>query len=224
MNEPKRTATRSGRRSVIWLCVAGVGWCVLLADGWARLYSYTYRPEATERAASDWPGGVSLGPSATGFRIVVFVHPLCPCTQATLQELDETLVRIPNDVSVVAVPVTCGLSPTDMASSRIIARLQRIPRVTIHPDPDGELRRRFGARVSGEVFAFAGDRCVYHGGLTPGRGHQGDFAGQRRLEGLAAATGRLRGRPTEACCEAPVFGCRLPGDDCSKTHPPPEAR
>jgi hypothetical protein len=112
---------------------------------------------------------------------------------------------MPGDVAVVAVAVTAGLPASDVTSSRSLAALRNMPRVRLRLDPTGDERRRFGARVSGEVFAFDDrGRRVFHGGLTPGRGHQGDAPGQRRLEELA------RGGGHEAC-DSPVFGCLLPG-------------
>jgi hypothetical protein len=184
---------------------AALVWCALFAAAWQRLYSYAYRPEATGLSVTSWPQDATCAPSS-GFRLVVFIHPLCPCTQATLQELDESLARMPEGV-VVVVPVTAGLSESDVAASRLLAAVRNMPRVRLHVDPAGEERRRFGARVSGEVFAFDDrGRRMFHGGLTPGRGHQGDAPGQRQLEELA------RGARHEAC-ESPMFGCLLPGSE-----------
>jgi hypothetical protein len=111
---------------------------------------------------------------------------------------------MPAEVSATVVAVTAGLDPQTLESSRLIAELRDRPRIRLYTDATGLERQRFGAIVSGEVFAFERDgRRVFHGGLTPGRGHVGESAGQGELEALA------RGKRAEPC-EAPVFGCRLP--------------
>src|SRR5262249_43381383 len=54
------------------------------------------------------------------FRIVLFAHPLCPCTRASLCELEESLARLPPDVAVSIVFVTAGLLPAEVAQSSTI--------------------------------------------------------------------------------------------------------
>jgi hypothetical protein len=214
---PTRAIRAIGRnrpaRRVSLFAVAGLVWCASLATAWNQLYSHAYRPAKTDRVVDLWPQDTILGASSQRFRIVIFVHPLCPCTQATLEELDESLTRIPADVAVDAVAVTTGLSADEVESSRTVESLQRMPRVTLHLDASGREQRAFGAVVSGETFAFDREgRLAFHGGLTPARGHQGDSAGQKLLEELAC--GRRH-----APCEAPVFGCRLPSAEGTPTPP-----
>jgi hypothetical protein len=152
----------------------------------------------------EWPRDAAFAPPS-GFRIVMFVHPMCPCTAASIAELDNSLARLPAEVSVTVVAVTAGLAAETLDSSRLLAELRTMPRITLQVDSTGAERQRFGAVVSGEVFAFQDDgRRVYHGGLTSGRGHVGESIGQQQLEAL------VRGE-RETPYDAPVFGCLLPG-------------
>jgi hypothetical protein len=151
-----------------------------------------------------WPDGARHPLSSGNFHIVVFAHPCCPCTRATLQKLDESLTRIPRATSVSVVFVTAGLNAVEALSSPSVAYARRLPGVDVRFDETGEEARRFRATTSGEVFAFDRQgRCLFHGGVTTGRGHLGDSAGQRELERLASGVAR-------ETCIAPVFGCALP--------------
>lgn len=209
----KRAGKRSrpaARRFALLALALGI-WGASLATAWSRLYSHAYQATETGRGVPRWPQGTLLGETASRFRIVVFVHPFCPCTAATVRELDESLTRIPDDVTIDAIAVTAGFSPEELLRSRTLEALRRMPRVRLHSDPEGHERALFGAVVSGETFGFdPHGRRVFHGGVTPGRGHQGDADGQRELEDLAA--GRR-----QAPAEAPVFGCRLPGAESPRT-------
>jgi len=135
--------------------------------------------------------------------MVLFAHPYCPCTKATLNELEESLARLPSDASVSVVFVTCRLSAPEVTDSDNVVLARGLSGITVRFDEDGHEAQSLGATVSGELFAFDASGClVYHGGLTPARGHQGDAVGQAQLELIAH--GKLA-----KCCAAPIFGCPL---------------
>jgi hypothetical protein len=82
-------------------------------------------------------------------------------------------------------------------------QVARIPGVARRVDVGGEDQRRFGARVSGEVFLFSpAGEMLFHGGITTGRGHEGDNQGRLALESL------LLGQAA-AIASTPAFGCEL---------------
>lgn len=188
-------------------CVLAAAWVGAAALGWSALFRHTYQPAATGEAVSRWPEAATPAPATAEYRIVVFAHPHCPCTRATLHKFDESLTRLPRETFLRFVFATAGLSPAAVAGSSNVASARRLPGVDVRFDHSGAETRRFGATVSGEVFVFdhAGRR-VFHGGVTSGRGHEGDSAAQQELEGLVRGTARTS-------YTAPVFGCRLPLGD-----------
>lgn len=198
-------ARRHGRWAIFYSS-AGAVWVGAALFGWSAMLEHAYRPQATGEAVTRWPQtGIEV--STLGHRIVVFAHPLCPCTQATLDTIDELLTRLPQTASVHVVFCTAGLDAQAIAHSRSLAFARRLPGVVVCCDETGEEARRFGATISGEVFAFDPDgRRVFHGGITPGRGHRGTSAGRDQLEHL------LAGRHHEPCTSS-VFGCALPFGD-----------
>jgi len=200
-------------------CGLGVVWCGLAILVWSFLLKHTYRPMPTAAGVTSWPDETGVLKSndtqdAVGrFRIVVFVHPLCPCTRATLHKFDESLTRLPGDTAVSVVFVIAGLKMSDVIDSDNVAFARRLPGVEVRFDATGDESRRFGASVSGEVFAFNRQGCrVFHGGVTSGRGHEDASVGQRHLERLAAGF-------ADEAYTGPVFGCALPAggsDHCKR--------
>jgi hypothetical protein len=74
--------------------------------------------------------------------------------------------------------------------------------VTVVSDDGGQDADRFGAVVSGQTFLYnAGGRLLFAGGITLGRGHEGDNPGRAAIiEWVTSGHGARR---------APVFGCTL---------------
>jgi len=66
---------------------------------------------------------------------------------------------------------------------------------------------RFGIATSGTVALYdRGGKLLFHGGITPARGHEGDSFGRERIVSLLTS-----GRSDRA--DAPVFGCALSNDE-----------
>jgi hypothetical protein len=175
-----------------------------LALLWGWLLRHAYLPTATSQAITAWPAESRLSVPAEAWRVVLFAHPLCPCTRATLNELDRLTLHVPAETSFTVVFNTNGLKPSDVEASPTLTFAQKMPSVTTVPDPDGQETDAFQATVSGEVFAFdPSGILVFHGGITPSRGHEGGSIGAKRLFQL------LKGK-THQPYNGPVFGCRLP--------------
>jgi hypothetical protein len=179
-------------------------WSAAALIGWERMESYAYRPAAANSATLTWPKLDRDFLQRERTRIVVFAHPGCPCTRATLAELEEVLASCRGDICASIVFVTADLPPEVIKTSDTVAAAQQLKRVTVVFDERGELAARFGATVSGEAFVFnAADQRIFHGGITVGRGHRGLSPGRERLE-------QAINTPDVDAGSAPVFGCRLP--------------
>jgi hypothetical protein len=191
------------RRLTIYFVLAGA-WIGIAIVGWAALLSHTYQPARTADAVESWPESKLSMPSTADYRIVIFAHPYCPCTRATLNKLDESLTRLPGNTAVCVIFATVGLDLKKVADSPTVSFARQLKGVDVRMDDSGDEVRRFRATVSGEVFAFdrQGQR-IFHGGITAGRGHHGDSVGQQQLERLVCGL-------SHEVCEAPIFGCKLP--------------
>jgi hypothetical protein len=152
--------------------------------------------------------------------LVMFVHPRCPCSRAGLRELEQILARCDGRLRCRIVFVRPASFAAGWERSDTWRAASRIPGARVVVDPEGNLARRFAARASGEVFLMLPDgRVAYHGGLTPGRGHEGDNAGRAAVQAVLAGG-------TPPVTEAPVFGCALlaGGDEVPSRLPSPSRR
>lgn len=187
---------------VLWLVVVGGG---LLATYAGRQGVIPIVPEAVAEVPEavtmvHEPGTVSAQAQSAAPRLLMFVHPKCPCSRASLRELQRLMARTPVAVEVYFyLPEGEGESWLHTASWEIASAT---PGVTTQVDADGQLARRFAAQRSGEVVLLGAEGSVlYAGGITSAAGHEGDN------EGRAAIEAHLQGRP--APDRLPVFGCEI---------------
>jgi hypothetical protein len=167
------------------------------------LFAHAFRPSETGDSPRQWPARSALKREAGRGHVVLFAHPGCPCTLATLTNLAELSERLPDRFEVSIVFVTCGLNQDFVARAPVVKAAEQMRTARVWDD-DGREAHAFGARVSGEVFAFNEfGEAVFHGGVTAARGHVGGSDGLRQLERTLMDSSR-------GVIEAPVFGCRLP--------------
>ena len=150
-----------------------------------------------------WPQTSSLPRPSGQPTLLVFAHPKCPCTNATLGELEALLQGTAKKAAVTIVfsrPPGADALWDDTALSR---RAQLIPGVNVAHDVDGIEAQRFGAKTSGFTLLYSGvGKLLFRGGITDGRGHSGDNIGRSAVAAL------LRGDRAETT-RTRVFGCPL---------------
>ncbi len=181
--------------AVIWFAISVTAF-------WA-LTIRSYVPGAVATAPRVWPAATSLTRDHAACTAVVFVHPLCGCTRATLAEVARLTRQLGDDsrwIIVVDANATSGLA--DLNTS--VVRLARgISKAEVYLDFGGVETARFQARTSGEVQLFDTDgQLQFHGGVTPARGHEGVSVGR-----LAIADWVSRRQSPVVACN--TYGCLL---------------
>jgi hypothetical protein len=173
---------------------------VLSASGAVLAYKGTPGDEGTP--APRWPEGSTLVRDTERPTLVMFIHPECPCTRASVEELARIVGR--GDVSVRTIVAVVRPAGADLPEkSGVVERARQLPGVEVVVDQGGVEGVRFGAETSGHTLLFAADgRRVFSGGVTASRGHQGESEGGALLLAL------LRGRRTESAF-ASIFGCNF---------------
>lgn len=181
--------------AVVWLLVVGVGL--------ARVWRYDGTAGAAAEAPAAWSGASSLPHRAGTATLVMVIHPHCPCSRASLKELNRLLALCPGRVTADVVFVQYAGMSDAWEHSDTWHQAAALPGVHVLRDPGGTLAQQLGARTSGQTYVFApSGRLLFSGGLTGARGHEGDNAS------LSAAVALLREDAT-APAHAPVFGCPL---------------
>src|SRR4051812_8688111 len=82
------------RRSAILralLAMLALAWVAGLAFGVERIWAYNATPAVNAVAPPQWPGSNLISLTAGRSTLVMFVHPQCSCTRASLAELDSIL-------------------------------------------------------------------------------------------------------------------------------------
>ncbi len=193
----------AGRAAIAVLVALWLG-AVLGGSWW--LWRYKSAPGAEAGTAAAWPratGGAGVVRSATRPTLVVFIHPECPCSRATLRELRRLLDAVGDRVATEIVFVRPGSVQAGWERGENWDLAAALPGVSVHVDQDGATAAAFGVLTSGHTLLYDRDgRLRFSGGITAARGHEGDSAGQSMVADML-----LRGRAGSAV--TPVFGCAL---------------
>ena len=178
-------------------------WLALVSAGFGALSIYKSTPGAAAIAPATWPAGSALERAGENATLVMFAHPRCPCTRASMSELARLLSRLPAPPRVYVVFLSPRGTDRDWVETDLWRSAARLPGARVIADADGREAARFSVATSGTTLVYdAAGRLIFSGGLTASRGHEGDSFGQHRL--LALLTGREADRRT-----SPVFGCAL---------------
>ena len=166
---------------------------------------------AVAPSPSTWPVGGNISRAKNTPQLLVFVHPECSCSIATLDELARVTPqakifphRLVTDILFYRTEgLRSGEGKNQSESSRLWNIAKSLPGARVRWDDGGRETQRFGAQTSGFALLYgAQGQLLFHGGVTGSRGHEGDNAGLDRL-----VTALYSGRP--ASSPSLVFGCAL---------------
>jgi hypothetical protein len=135
--------------------------------------------------------------------LVMFAHPKCPCTRASIGELAELATRCVGRVDICVLFFAPSLEEKSWRRTDLWQSAADIPDARVMVDIAGKKSERFGAQTSGHVLLYdRHGRIVFSGGITEGRGHSGDNIGKSSIESFLL-NGAIPTRKTE------VYGCSL---------------
>jgi hypothetical protein len=193
------------------LAIAFLLWLSVTCTGFAALWIYSSTPGEEGNPPDEWPGSSSLRPAPGTSTLVMFLHPRCPCSRASIYELALLLAHSAGHLQAQVV----FLSPPGETDSSTHSDLWRaassLPGAVLISDLGGREAALFRAATSGETVVYdATGNLRFHGGITGARGHVGDNAGCSTIEAFANAgvTSTARTR---------VFGCPLFNNPTSRT-------
>jgi len=194
----------SARLPGLLTAALGTLWALAVATGLVVLLRYENRPGVAAAPPGRWPAGSHLERATDRATLVMLVHPGCPCSRASIEELDRLMARSRNLVTAHVLVFKPREFPAEWEKTDLWRAAAAIPGVRVRRDDDGGEARLFRAATSGQVVLYdAGGALRFSGGITPSRGHAGDSAGPDAivavLTGNAPATG----------IRTPVFGCSL---------------
>jgi hypothetical protein len=192
------------------IVVASALWLGVVLGGTIGMTRYANTPGGSGGAPMRWPEESQIPVDANLPTLIMFAHPRCPCTRASMGELEVLLAQFPGKLSAHVVFLKSADTVADWEKADLWRTASSIPGVVVHTDEAGIEARRFRAETSGQTLLYDRSGTLqFQGGITLSRGHAGDNAGRSALQEL------LRGEhPGEV--RTPVFGCSLFEAICQK--------
>jgi len=183
------------------LMTLGLLWGLGVGIGLYVLLDYEMTPGQGGEAPEVWPAQSRLPRHPVVPTLVMLMHPRCSCSRASLQELSRLLAHFPEQVSAAVLFYTPDGVEHDWEKTDVWSTANSLPGVRAVRDLHGAEAKLFRVYTSGYTVLYdAAGHLLFHGGITPSRGHSGDNAGSQAIATLL--THHLADRQ-----HTPVFGC-----------------
>jgi hypothetical protein len=178
-------------------------WGLVVGFGLLVLEVHATRPGDAGSPSVRWPEETPVRRAANRSTLLIFLHPFCPCSRASVEEFRYILSKCGQRASAHALLLAPSHRPEGWGRSELEQDLAAIPDVHVLMDRGGAIAKRFGVETSGHVVLYDPQgRLTYSGGITAARGHGGDNHGRAAvIDRILAKEGRRSG--------SPVFGCPL---------------
>jgi len=198
--EPSSTSRRARRQNKLALALLPL-WLACVVGGMIALWRYGANGVTADLVA--WPAQSSLAPHRDRPTLLVFAHPHCPCTGATLAELSGLLAEFAGRVDARILFCHPSDASVDWWQTDHFATALAIRGLRVGTDEHSAEAENFGASTSGHVVMYSpGGQVLFSGGITVTRGHVGANPGRQALTAI------LRGEEP-ATRRTQVFGCPL---------------
>ncbi len=198
------------RKTSVGIIIAFVLWLAVVAGGTIEMTRYSSSPGGSGQAPTGWPADSQIHFDASRPTLIMFAHPRCPCTRASLGELEVLLAQFPGRINAHVVFLKPPDTITNWEKSDLWRTASSIPDVTVYTDNSGTEARRFHAETSGQTLLYDRSGALqFQGGITLARGHAGDNPGRSAVQDL------LRGGRASRV-NTPVFGCSLFETNCQQ--------
>jgi hypothetical protein len=178
-------------------------WVAAIGGAFAALARYDNTSGAVGNGApAQWPSPSHLGRTANLPTLIVALHPQCPCSRATLRNLERAMPQLNGEAQVHLLFVGES-SDKGRPNDDLLRIAQNIRGTDIFQDKTGDEAKLFDVLTSGETLLYSPKgRLLFHGGITSGRSHEGDNPG---LSAILAFV--QNGRASRSSTS--VFGCAL---------------
>lgn len=182
-------------------------WLPAVGYGVNVLWRYSTTPGHPASPPAQWPANAPIEREKGRATLIMFAHPQCGCSKASLGELAVILARTPGRLDA----HVFFYQPPDQASSWAQSDLwedaKAIPGVRVAQDRNNTIAQDFGVFTSGQTIVYdSNGQLLFNGGITASRGHSGDNYGRDAIVAL------LQNHPlasTSLPVTTQVFGCSL---------------
>src|SRR5262245_16749203 len=85
------------KQPLAWVCLL---WLLVVGFGLFRLWSYAMTPGPGADAPKSWPAATRVERDPSRATLVMFVHPQCACSRASLEELNVLMKSVHDRLAV----------------------------------------------------------------------------------------------------------------------------
>lgn len=178
-------------------------WLSFALGGFLLLGHYDSAPGTAEVAPSKFPTLSGIEIASDGPTLIMFLHPYCPCSRASVSELESILALTANFPKTYILFIEPKGAKPGWSQSDLFVQASKVSGVIVKTDREGKIASLFGAKTSGHCLLYsASEDLLFSGGITESRGHAGDNPAKDAL------IKQIR-QPDSALRKTLVFGCAL---------------
>ena len=186
-------------------------WLPTVAYGMSVLWRYSTTPGHPASPPVTWPLRISTERKPGMATLLMFAHPQCGCSKASLGELAIIMAHAHETVSAIVFFYVPRNQPLSWAHTDLWDTAKTIPGITAIEDTENDFASRFGAFTSGQTLVYdSHGRLIFNGGITASRGHSGDSYGR---DAIIALLQNHDAPPADLPIISPVFGCSLRSEE-----------
>lgn len=200
---PDRHDPFATTQQVVWISLLIGTWFCGVMSGFSYLLYYDATPDQGAEPPTQFTEQLASAIDRERPRLLLFAHPRCPCTRATLNTLAEIIAGSPVRPNVEVIFSIPTLADREWTMNDIVRQAETMTGVHVVADTDGKLAEHFGVKTSGHVLLYDSEhRLQFSGGITPGRGHSGESVG-------SISVCNVLKNESPAAHSTAVFGCKL---------------
>ena len=178
-------------------------WLLTVVAGLGVMLAYEETPGVAAIASPQWPDESRVRLASDRPTLIMLAHPHCPCTRASIGELNTLMARCQGKIAVTVLFLKPKAFPAGWEKTDLWRSAATIPGVKVLCDDGGIEARKFHAMTSGQTMLFdSAGQLLFSGGITGGRGHAGDNVGRDAIISLVTTGKSERSKSF-------VFGCAL---------------
>jgi hypothetical protein len=193
------------RRLVLGVSIAV--WALAVSSGLWILLRYSNTPGAPATPPGRWPSDAPIQRAKDRPTLLVFAHPQCPCTVASIDELARIVAEAHGKLDAYVLFYAPEQRSSTWVRTAVWRSAAAVPGLHLVEDRNGVEARRFRVATSGQALLYdVAGNLRFDGGITASRGHSGGNDGRDAIVSIARQGSSPRAR-------TPVFGCGLLGDN-----------
>ncbi len=198
------------KASIVIFSALGMLWLGAIALGMPALMNYEVASGLEGSPPLQWPKSEAVPLATKCPTLILFAHPQCPCTAASIHELSRLMAQRGARLKAYVLVFAPRTVPEHWNRHNIWDDARAIPGVTVLSDVNGLEAKRFGSHTSGQTVVYnSGGRLLFTGGITGARGRIGDNDGLSSLICILDDKATVLSDKMVKLRTASVFGCSL---------------